>query len=500
MTRTPPKVEQPPAPDPAIFRSLDAFREHCGEPSLPIERCTICSAIPDRCYRQTVSSFVSDYDVDYGGEGYTNTVPSQVSQLEMVVNGPKGGFYRGEALLRCPTCHRLYYGKSEVEHVGACTYMTTSYERVDVETIYRSRWCVGWRVPDRDIDAVDPSSSLAHHVRVRFPEARTWFLLDDNNQLTEVAERGSESLGELKDPRVAVADSIDKIRLRDPLTTLPRMISDEECALWRAAVASPAVPDALDVYADWLLTHAPSRGRFLRKRLHDNGRSWKMNTWHREEKAWAKALGVERICENMFIGPLPRSLSIDATHIAALGPLLDQLPFLEMRLIFDTMGLDDIKRTFAHPVMAKVRSLSFRAQYGQIDPEESGVALMQTYFGDLVLAALCASPNVAQLEELTLNDIGSNCAALVASGPFLNLRRLTIYGEPIGDDGAAALARSRVLAPLRYLRLSNCQIGDAGARALASSPHLANLEQLDVTANRFGPDGEAALAAMPLVR
>ncbi|MBA3460104.1 MAG: hypothetical protein H0T46_09105 [Deltaproteobacteria bacterium] len=473
MTRTPPKIEQPPGPDPAIFRSLDAFRGHCGEPSLPIERCPICSAIPDRCYRQTISSLVADYDVDYGDEGYTNTVPSQVSQLEMFVNGPKIDSYQGEALLRCPTCHRLYYGKSKMEHVGARTYSTTSYQRVDIDTIYRSRWCVGWRVPDRDIDAVHPNSYLAHHALVRFPGARTWFLLDDNNQLTELAERGSESL--------------------------QLAITDEECALWRSAVASPAVPGALHKYADWLLTHAPVRGRFLHQRLHENDRDWKLSTLHGEEKAWMTALGVERICENMFIGPLPRSLNIDATHLAALEPLLDQLPFLELCLVFDTMGLDDITRTFAHPVMAKVRSLSFRAHWDRIDPEESGVALMRTHFGDLVLAALCASPNVAQLEELRLNDIGSTCAALVASGPFVNLRRLTIHDEPIGDDGAAALARSRVVATLRYLRLSNCQIGDAGARALASSPHLANLEKLDVTANRFGPDGVAAFAAMRLV-
>jgi hypothetical protein len=191
-----------------------------------------------------------------------------------------------------------------------------------------------------------------------------------------------------------------------------------------------------------------------------------------------------------------RTLSIDANHIAAIGSLVERLPFLEIRLIFDTLGPADVTRTFAHAVMAKIRSLSFRAHYDQIDPEESGVALMRTYFGDQVLAALCASPNVAQLEELTLNDVGSTCAALVASGPFVGLRRLTICDEPIGDDGAAALAGSRVVATLRYLRLSNCQIGDAGARALAGSPHLANLEHLDVTANRFGPDGRAALAAL----
>jgi len=136
---------QPPAPDLAIFASLDAFRAHCGEPSMPIDKCLRCSAIPERCSRQSVSSLVSDFDVDYGDEGYSSDVPDQVSELEMLVNGPQVDSYQGEALLRCPTCRRLYYGKSENEYIGARTYSTTSYERVDVEAIYRSEWCAGWR-------------------------------------------------------------------------------------------------------------------------------------------------------------------------------------------------------------------------------------------------------------------------------------------------------------------------------------------------------------------
>jgi hypothetical protein len=129
-----------PAPDPAIFESLDAFRGYCGDPSLSIEQCPICIAIPDRCYRQSVSSLVADDEVDFGDGRYTSTVPSQVSDLEMLVNGPQLDSFQGEALLGCPTCRRLYHGKSEMEHVGARTYSRTSYQRVDVETIYRSQW------------------------------------------------------------------------------------------------------------------------------------------------------------------------------------------------------------------------------------------------------------------------------------------------------------------------------------------------------------------------
>jgi len=246
---------------------------------MPIERCSRCSAIPNDCYRQTVSSLVADYDVDYGDEGYTNTVPAQVSELEMLVNGPKVDSYQGEALLRCPTCHRLYYGKSEMKHVGARTYSTTSYRRVDVDTIYRTPWCVGWRLPDRDIDAVHPNSFLAHHALVRFPEARTWFLLDDNNQLTELGELGRESLlraidgdppiglddptrairyaeflSELEDSEVAIIESFDNIRWR-----APSMAGDHEqieAARSASRVEAPAAEPVDDrvVVRLWVVT------------------------------------------------------------------------------------------------------------------------------------------------------------------------------------------------------------------------------------------------------
>jgi hypothetical protein len=72
------------------FESIDRFRAHCGEPTMPLERCPICTAIPERCYR----------DRDRGDD----TAPAVVDRLAMLVDGPPG-----TALLRCPDCHRLYY-------------------------------------------------------------------------------------------------------------------------------------------------------------------------------------------------------------------------------------------------------------------------------------------------------------------------------------------------------------------------------------------------------
>jgi len=52
-----------------MFGSLDAFRAHCGEPTLRPEDCPICRLIPARCYREYVSSLVGD---DEEGPGDDN--------------------------------------------------------------------------------------------------------------------------------------------------------------------------------------------------------------------------------------------------------------------------------------------------------------------------------------------------------------------------------------------------------------------------------------------
>lgn len=124
-----------------MLESLDAFRAYCGEPTMPLEQCPICSAIPERCWRDTMSSLVVELE-DY--EGHDN-VPPQMHQLETLMNE-----VGREALMRCPTCHRLYHGKSEFEHVGAQTYMTTTYVRTDAETLYGTELCVSRRLAGRN--------------------------------------------------------------------------------------------------------------------------------------------------------------------------------------------------------------------------------------------------------------------------------------------------------------------------------------------------------------
>jgi hypothetical protein len=109
---------------------------------MELGRCRICVAIPERCYRERVSSLVADYDVDYGDEGRGHDdVPPQIDQLETLIVGDR------DALLRCPTCHRLYHHRKRSEHIGARTYSTWSYDRVgDVDALFRAEWCVSRRL------------------------------------------------------------------------------------------------------------------------------------------------------------------------------------------------------------------------------------------------------------------------------------------------------------------------------------------------------------------
>ena len=203
---------------------------------MPLERCPLCSAIPEQCYRETVTSFVADFEVDYGDEGRgTDTVPPQVGQLETVLGGP--GI---SSIMRCATCHRLYHHDVATEHLGARSYCTWSYTRSDADTLFRTQCCVLRRLPDRTIESLQPHDLFRHHTIVRFREAPTWCSLDDTNRVVELSSETLPRLtasdpptglddaararafaalvSEVEDPDVSVVDSFASIRWREPLT------------------------------------------------------------------------------------------------------------------------------------------------------------------------------------------------------------------------------------------------------------------------------------------
>lgn len=134
-----------------------------ASPTMELARCTICSAIPEHCHRELVSSMVSDYDVDYGGEGRGHDdVPPEVDRLETLIGGPDrhGNGIRRRALLRCPACHRLYRHEYVLQFIGARNESTASYDRVGVEAAVRCHAELASEVEDPAVQIVDSFAAI----------------------------------------------------------------------------------------------------------------------------------------------------------------------------------------------------------------------------------------------------------------------------------------------------------------------------------------------------
>ncbi|CAK0841104.1 unnamed protein product [Prorocentrum cordatum] len=94
-------------------------------------------------------------------------------------------------------------------------------------------------------------------------------------------------------------------------------------------------------------------------------------------------------------------------------------------------------------------------------------------------------------------------AVVLASGALPRLQALDLFGNRVGDEGAAALAAALrapgALPSLQVLNLTNNRVGDEGAAALAAALRapgaLPSLQVLDLGDNRVGAEGAAVLAA-----
>jgi len=155
------------------FGSLDAFRAFCGVPTMPAERCSLCSNLTD------VTDECSSSSVE----------PEEIQRLEPLV----------EQILRCPSCHRLYEYSSD-SGGGNDIYRGNEYSwslrRRDADTLFDLRWCVQERVPDRRIDHICPDRFFPKHVLVRIGES-SWAALDAANRL--VMLDGHDAIAKLVD-------------------------------------------------------------------------------------------------------------------------------------------------------------------------------------------------------------------------------------------------------------------------------------------------------------
>ena len=93
----------------------------------------------------------------------------------------------------------------------------------------------------------------------------------------------------------------------------------------------------------------------------------------------------------------------------------------------------------------------------------------------------CSNPGRLCRLDLSRCSLNRERTRLLAGGAFDNLRVLRLYGNSVGNEGAAALARSPHLAGLLVLDLGHAQVGDEGILAILESPLADRLVLLDLT-------------------
>ena len=181
-----------------------------------------------------------------------------------------------------------------------------------------------------------------------------------------------------------------------------------------------------------------------------------------------------------------KGLSVD--EMATLGRLGSVLPVLEeLRLSEPAAGPDGMQRLMAGLGVGAMPALA-TLEISCLPVGDTGAAS--------ALAAALDRGALPRLKLLDLGNAGIGDAGLVALAPALRrrpaLEELRLWGNPLGDEGLAALVAplppagappppTRGLTKLKVLSLSYTQITDAGCVALASAlesgalPALKNL-------------------------
>jgi hypothetical protein len=205
--------------------------------------------------------------------------------------------------------------------------------------------------------------------------------------------------------------------------------------------------------------------------------------------------------EAKAVGCLRKGLSAD--DLATLGTLGSVLPSLEELYLEETAAGPD-----------GVRRLVEKLGAGAL-PAVTILSLSRMHVGDAGASALAAALDrgaLPRLKILLLFDTAIRDAGLVALAPALRrrpaLETLYLHGNPIGDEGLAALVApppppagalsppTGVLTKLKALGLINTQITDAGCAALAAALDSGALPALEFIDLSGIPASDAAITAV----
>ena len=206
------------------YESLDAFRAFCGEVTMPLEQCPICSKIPARCTRS------SEANDGLAPIFHDDTVP-EIEKLAVLFDGLPVSASAHGSVLQCATCRRLYFKEFSV--AGESSYW--SWERCDASVLFDQQWCVERRLPGRGDVRTFPLSLFPNHVVVKLGTG--WGALDAANRLV-MLDSHAAVVGLIDDdpPRVshdlAIATQY-AILVDEIVSSGERAVGDPEWTYWR---------------------------------------------------------------------------------------------------------------------------------------------------------------------------------------------------------------------------------------------------------------------------
>lgn len=271
----------------------------------------------------------------------------------------------------------------------------------------------------------------------------------------------------------------------------------DEAALLRALAADPDDDAVRLVFADWLDDHdRPAEAECVRLQVafaalvavegefggFERSLAWEMLSSRCEAAAIRHAVPATPPIECRR--GLPAVVVASAAAFVDHGPLLfAALPTLH-GLRVSTLGRSHraAQRLAAAEHLRRITRLSV----------EGGC-------GPAALAALLASPHLANVTDLDLHYVYLRNAAALATATLPRLTRLTLYNTRLGDARLADLLRTPLVDRLTYLDLEGCTLREPSVHALAASPRLAALTTLRLGDNRVSDAGVKALAASDTV-